>query len=177
MIRTFMTSYGLRGLMQKLVFGFKHQWENAIFYQVGAETSSISICPSWTLMHAALFVFVNLFKTAFHIVAVFETIMRERYNCLLEGQCYHYSSNSVLERRGGCLWKAGEVSRKGGGHVMAFQAFTPHLISLFHFTTRTHRDSHMIKSFACLFLDPCLDSCSKHLLIIKTESYRQLHIF
>ena len=33
----------------------------------------------------------------------------------LEGQCYHYSSNSVLERRGGCLWKAGEVSRKGGG--------------------------------------------------------------
>ena len=149
MIRTFMTSYGLRGLMQKLVFGFKHQWENAIFYQVGAETSSISICPSWTLMHAALFVFVNLVKTAFHIVAVFETIMRERYNCLLEGQCYHYSSNSVLERRGGCLWKAGEVSRKGGGAchgvsraLLFVRAFTPHLISLFHFTTRTHRDSH-----------------------------------
>ena len=75
----------------------------------------------------------------------------------------------VSERQGRCLGK-------GGGPLLV-QAFTPHLISLFHFTTRTHRDSHIIKSFACLFLDPCLDSCSKHLLIIKTESYRQLHIF
>ena len=151
MIRTFMTSYGLRGLMQKLVFGFKHQWENAIFYQVGAETSSISICPSWTLMHAALFVFVNLVKTAFHIVAVFETIMRERYNCLLEGQCYHYSSNSVLERREGCLWKAGEVSRKGGGHVMAFHGVSktarPLLFKGPFVCSSLHTTSHQFISF------------------------------
>ena len=94
----------------------------------------------------------------------------------------------VSERQGRCLGKGGGMSWRFMASrklqdpcfsraLLFVQAFTPHLISLFHFTTRTHRDSHMIKSFACLFLDPCLDSCSKHLLIIKTESYRQLHIF
>ena len=68
----------------------------------------------------------------------------------LEAQCYHYSSNSVLERRGGCLGKAGGVSQKGGGMSWHFVAspllfkgpFVCYIINLSHLTTITHRDSH-----------------------------------